>query len=171
VDSGLLKRNEEVQDTQEYLSDEEDLDNQVRKSMFEDDEEDNTCKDTQVLTPNTPPLNTRLLLGDQDRTPRSPVIMKTTQSEIDIIKGKNKEDDNMFHVVEKVPPEVFDVQLENSKKNIDFITVQGEEEMHSPIDFPGDVVIEDRKDNFVHRKIFLLFLESVLKHWESICVI
>jgi hypothetical protein len=56
----------------------------------------------------------------------------------------------LFQIPAKVRPEEFKVQIANSKKNTDFIIVQGEDVINLPINFPGNVVIEDRKDDFIH---------------------
>jgi hypothetical protein len=90
-----------------------------------------------------------LLLGDLDKTPRSPVIKKVNRSEIDNIKSKQKEDANMFQVSKPIHLEEFDIQMKNSVKNTDYVTVQGYEEQSSPVGIEGGYVIEERQDKFV----------------------
>jgi hypothetical protein len=89
-----------------------------------------------------------LLLGDQDKTPRFLIIKIVAKSEINNLKGKQKEEANMFQVLKPVQPEEFDIQMKNSKENMSCVMVQGYEEQPSPIGIKGDYVIKERQDDF-----------------------
>jgi hypothetical protein len=103
-------------------------------------------------TPKTPPpKNVSSLMEDLERTPRSPAIFKSNWSEVNVIKGKTKDENNLFQDVKPGKPEDFDIQMKNSNINTNLITVSGYEEPRSPIDFAGDVVLKDRQDTFVQQ--------------------
>jgi hypothetical protein len=134
------------------IGSDEELDENIRKDLFGEEEYEDVSKgvDPEKHTPNTPPVNTRMLLDDLDKTPRSPAVKIVHQKEVDAIKGKNRNEDELFQVPRKTKPEEFVEQINKSKEYTNAIVVQGEDRMTSPIDFKGDVVIEDQKDDFVH---------------------
>jgi hypothetical protein len=72
--------------------------------------------------------------------------------DVDAIKGKfkNRNEDELFQIPVKKKPEEFEEEINKSKSYTDAIVVQGEERRSLPIDFMGDVAIENEKDDFVH---------------------
>jgi hypothetical protein len=149
-DGKPVEEEDHAQDMESDYDYEEDLDEEVRKNMFDETEDVPKGSDPQKHAPNMPPVNTRMLLDNLDKTPRSPAIVRANQKEVDAIKEKNKNEDDPFQILVKIKPDDFVAQIENSKKNMDAVMVQGEEGIDLPIDFKGDIVIKDRKDNFVH---------------------
>jgi hypothetical protein len=79
-------------------------------------------------TPPPPPSHVSSLMEDLEHTPRSPAIFKSNMAEVNAIKGKNKDKNNLFQDAKPGKPKDFDIQMKNSTINTNLITVSGYDE-------------------------------------------
>jgi hypothetical protein len=165
-----VNQEDDAQDMESDDGSDDELDEDIRRDIFGEEKDEDVSKgvDLEKHAPNTPPVNTRMLLDDLDKTPRSPAVKIVHQKEVDAIKGKNRNEDELFQVPWKTKPEDFVEQINKSKEYTNAIVVQGEDRMTSPIDFKGDVVIENQKDDFVHSVWgkYTRFTDRVIQAWR-----
>jgi hypothetical protein len=152
-----VEGDEEEEEEEDGESDSDvDEDEDGRTSMKKNFEEmghieENIPHAPNLKTPPPPPSHISSLMEDLERTPRSPAIFKSNMAEVNAIKGKNKDENNLFQDTKPGKPEDFDIQMKNSTINMNLITVSGYDEPRSPIDFEGDVVLKNRQDTFVQQ--------------------